>query len=206
MPFDLECVGQLQRYSHILWNDMTWMDFHCLPGSTFGLQNRLRASLDHLLRCLWHGNWATNKRSALLGHCLATSVPRLWYTCGGRGGDSEQIGGFVGASGGDESLGRNGDLSHGLLPGQIGFAATPVLLASDPGARGNVTSPIENCRDRCVSLPCRSLHVAGNMLIQGCVKTELQSKGTYGSSLKIKIKPSKDVGYCFVCCASCLKQ
>lgn len=152
--------------------------FHCLPWTTFGLLNRLSTSLYQFRSCFRHGNWATNKRPAFLGPSLATSVPRLKIGSSG-GANCELIGGFVGAPGGVESLGRNGDLLHRSLPGHTGFAVTPILQARDLGARGEVTALIENCRDR-----WGSLHVAGNLLIHGFVKTELQSKGTYLSSLR----------------------
>lgn len=99
-----------------------------------------------LLRRLRHGNWAINKRTAFLGPKLATSVPRL-ETGGSDGANCELIGGFVGSPGGVQSLGRNGDLLHGSLPGRTEFTVTAILLARDLGARGDVTSVIENCRD-----------------------------------------------------------
>lgn len=119
--------------------------FHCLPRTTFSLLNRLSTSLYQLRRCFRHGNTATNKRPAFLGPSLATSVPRP-KTGGSGGANCELIGGFAGAPGGVQSLGRNGDLLHGSLPGQTGFAVTPIL-AWDLGARGEVTALIENCRD-----------------------------------------------------------
>lgn len=80
-----------------------------------------------------------------MGPELAVSVPVL--KIGGSGANRELTGGLVGAPGGVQSLGRNGGLLHGSLPGLIGFVVTPILLARDLGARGDVTSLIEKCGD-----------------------------------------------------------
>lgn len=95
-----------------------------------------------LLRCF--GNWVTNKERAFLGPEFATSVARL--KTGGKGG------GFV--DGGVACLGRKGDLLHGSMPGLIGIAVTPILLARDLGARGGITPLIKNCGGGCFSLRC----------------------------------------------------
>lgn len=121
--------------------------FCYLHGTTFGLLDRLTASLYQLLRCFRDGKWAANKLSAALGLSLAISVPTL-KTGGSNGAKFELTGGLVvGARGGVESPGRSRGLLHGSLPGLTGFAVTRFLLARDLGARGDVTSLIEGCRD-----------------------------------------------------------
>lgn len=164
--------SQLAEYSVLITSFKCYkVRFYCLPRTSFALLNGLSTSLYQLLRCFRH--WATHKWSVFFWLCLVfQSAPRQKLG-DGSGALHNVTGWFVSAPGGVESLGRNWDLLHGALPSYIRFTVAQVFLARDLGAHRDVTSLIKNCRYWCVSLPCRTLQGAGN-LIHVFVKIELQ--------------------------------